>query len=239
VSEAEPKQDEGTEQKRRRPSPRVLRVAATALITAGVVVLLDVGLTLAWKEPMTSIYASILQGDARDDVDDLRDQIAGASGATDKKLLRSAHKKANEFEGLVVPGQGIGSVRIPAIDADFALIEGVDLDDLQAGPGRYERTAFPGQGDTVGIAGHRTTYLAPFRRLDRLEKDDEVIVEMPYATFTYRVTRAKVVEPDLLRVVRPVGRERIVLTACHPVYSAAQRYVVFANLTGVAERTES
>jgi sortase A len=239
VSEAEPAKGEASERKRWRPSPRVLRIAATALITAGVVVLLDVGLTLAWKEPVSSIYASILQGGARDDIEDLEDQIVGASGATDEKLLRSAHEKANEFEGLVEPGQGIGSVRIPAIDADFALIEGVDLDDLQAGPGRYERTAFPGQGETVGIAGHRTTYLAPFRRLDKLEKDDEVIVEMPYATFTYRVTRAKVVEPDLLRVVRPVGRERVVMTACHPVYSAAQRYVVFANLTGVAERTES
>jgi sortase A len=216
--------------------PRILRIAAVALISAGAVVLADVGLTLAWKEPISSIYTSIRQGDLRDDVSDLEDEIAGASGATQEKLLRDAHEKANEFEGIVEKHQGIGSIRIPAIDADFALIEGTDLDALEAGPGHYTRTAFPGQGDTVGIAGHRTTYLAPFRRIDRLSEGDEVIVEMPYATFTYRVTRARVVEPDLLRVVRPVGRERVVLTACHPIYSAAQRYVVFANLSEVAER---
>ena len=215
---------------------RVLRIAAVALMTAGVVLLVDVGLTLAWKEPVSSIYASVLQGNARDDLAALDARLPEATGKTQAELRRDAHKEANKFEGEVEADQGIGTVRIPAIDADFTLIEGTDLKALRAGPGHYPRTAFPGQGDTVGIAGHRTTYLAPFRHLDDLEEDDEVIVEMPYADFVYTVSRAKVVEPDLLRVVRPVGRERVVLTACHPVYSAAQRYVVFANLQEVRER---
>jgi sortase A len=234
VAEAPAEGSDWREAVRRRRRP--LRIAAVALITAGAVLLVDVALTLAWKEPVSSIYASILQGNARDDLEALEARLSEATGESPAELRRDAHRKANEFEGEVEPEQGIGSVRIPAIDADFTLIEGTDLKALRAGPGRYERTAFPGQGETVGIAGHRTTYEAPFRHLDDLEADDEVIVEMPYAEFVYEVRRAKVVEPDLLRVVRPVGRERVVLTACHPVYSAAQRYVVFANLAEVRER---
>lgn len=205
-------------------------------MTAGLVVLLDVGVTLAWKEPVSSLYASLLQGDAEDDVAALNARLGSATGATQAELKQDAHRKANEFEGELRPQEGIGLVRIPSLDAEFAMVEGTDLDSLRAGPGRYSRTALPGQGDTVGIAGHRTTYGAPFRHIDDLEKNDEVIVEMPYATFTYSVQRARVIEPDLLRVVRPVGRERVVLTACHPIYSAAQRYVVFANLTEIAPR---
>ena len=106
---------------------------------------------------------------------------------------------------------------------------------LRIGPGHYSGTALPGAGTTVGIAGHRTTYLAPFRRIDRLEGGDEITLEMPYATFTYSVDKARVVEPTQVGVVRKRKRERLVLTTCHPAYSAAQRYVVFADLEEVAE----
>jgi sortase A len=115
------------------------------------------------------------------------------------------------------------------------LIEGIDLGELESGPGRYSAAALPGQGETIAVAGHRTTFLAPFRQIDELERDDEVTIEMPYARFTYSVERARVVEPYELEVVRPVGRERLVLTACHPLHSAAQRYVVFAELEAISE----
>jgi sortase A len=219
------------------PCPsRWKRVAAVAMITAGAVVLADVGITLAWKEPLSALYAIVLQANADDDVAELESEFPSASGSGQAQLRREAHRLANRFEAEVEQGQGIGSIRIPAIDADYALIEGVDLDELESGPGRYSSAALPGQGETVAVAGHRTTFLAPFRDIDDLEPSDEVTIEMPYASFTYSVDHSRVVEPDQLEVVRPVGRERLVLTACHPLHSAAERYVVFAELEYVSER---
>jgi sortase A len=211
------------------------RIAAVALITAGMVVLADVAVTLAWKEPLTSLYATMLQSGAKDDVASLESGFPRATARNQAQLRREVHRLANRFEGEIEQGQGIGFIRIPAIEADYALIEGIDLGELESGPGRYSAAALPGQGETIAVAGHRTTFLAPFRQIDELERDDEVTIEMPYARFTYSVERARVVEPYELEVVRPVGRERLVLTACHPLHSAAQRYVVFAELEAISE----
>lgn len=227
---------------------RALRVFSTALITAGLVVLADVGMTLAWKEPMSTIYGSIKQGQAEDELGDLEGRfpspadlraLAGVEGAE-----RRARLLADRFERSVRHGEGIGRIRIPAIDLDTVVVEGTDTASLQKGPGHYTTvgdeegrdngSAFPGQGRTVGIAGHRTTYLAPFKQIDDLERGDDVVLEMPYATFTYRVEDHEVVEPTEVDVVRDRGYEQLVLTACHPLYSAAQRWVVFARLEEVS-----
>ena len=102
---------------------------------------------------------------------------------------------------------------------------------LRKGPAHYPDTALPGQGGTVAVAGHRTTYLAPFRSIDELRRGQPIVVTMPYGRFTYRVERARIVEPTALWVTRRAAHERLVLTACHPLYSAEQRIVVFARLT--------
>jgi sortase A len=75
--------------------------------------------------------------------------------------------------------------------------------------------------------------LAPFRDIDEVEQGDAVVVEVPYGTFTYTVEKTRVVDPSAVRIVRDVGYERVVLTACHPLYSAAERYAVFGRLTGI------
>ena len=137
--------------------------------------------------------------------------------------------------------------RSPRIDLDIVVVEGTDTTSLQKGPGHYspadnkrqrklgDGSAFPGQGETIGVAGHRTTYLAPFRRIEDFEGGDEITLQMPYATFTYEVEKSEIVAPSEVEVVAncPEGEycegdepyERLVLTACHPLYSAAQRYV--------------
>ncbi len=86
----------------------------------------------------------------------------------------------------------------------------------------------------MGIAGHRTTYGAPFNKLDDLEPGDEIILEMPYATFAYKVQEVEIVEPTEIGVVENVGYERLVLSACHPLYSAAQRIIAFAKLEEIS-----
>jgi sortase A len=217
---------------RDRPRP-IARILSLALITAGLVILTDVAVTLAWKEPVSAVYGELQQGLLEDDVAALEDSFPAVSGPSQAELRREAKTLARRLAATTGQGEGIGRLSIPAIDADYALVEGTDIGSLRQGPGHYSGTALPGAGNTVGIAGHRTTYLAPFRKINELEGGDEVVLEMPYATLTYSVDSARVVEPTQLGVIRKRKRERLVLTTCHPVYSAAQRYVVFAELDRV------
>jgi sortase A len=219
---------------------RALRILAIALITAGVVILADVAATLAWKEPLSTIYGSVQQDRAADQLDQLERSFPSPADVRATQRAGGVRSKArllaDRFAADVRArdGEGIGRVEIPAIGLDVVLVEGTDSDSLQNGPGHYPGTALPGEGRTVGIAGHRTTYGAPFRHIDSIDVGDEVLVEMPYATLTYEVEGTEIVEPDAVQITDDVGHERVVLTACHPLYSAAQRYAVFAKLTGVS-----
>lgn len=197
-------------------------------------ILLDVGLTLAYREPISSIYGSIRQGQAADELADLEARypapadLRRVAEVPDRRKVRIL---ARRFERRVENGEGIGRIKAPAMDGlDAVVVEGTDTGTLQKGPGHYPGTALPGEGRTVAIAGHRTTYLAPFRHIDSLERGDEIVLEMPYATLVYEVEQTTIVDPVQVGVVRDVGYERLVLSACHPLFSAAQRYIVFARL---------
>ena len=213
---------------------RALNVLSVALITAGVVILADVAMTLAWKEPLSTVYGSIQQGKAEDSLAELSDSFLNSperrEALTERDPTRRAARLARALAAQVQTGEGIGRIQIPEIDLDMVVVQGTDTASLQKGPGHYPDTAFPGQGRTVAIAGHRTTYLAPFRHIDQIDDGDRITLEMPYGTFTYEVSKHRVVNPDQVGIVRDVGHERLVLTACHPVYSAAQRWAVFADL---------
>jgi sortase A len=213
---------------------RALRIFSISLITAGLVILADVALTLAWEEPVSSIYAKVKQGEAEDELAELQESFPTQADLEALENVHGTRAKAKVLAGRFADdaetGRGIGRIEIPSIDVDIVLVHGTDSASLQSGPGHYPETAFPGQGKTIGIAGHRTTYLAPFHDIDKIESGDDVIVEMPYATFTYEVNSTDIVEPDDVEIVDDVGYERLVLTACHPLYSAAQRYAIFARL---------
>ncbi len=141
---------------------------------------------------------------------------------------------ARSLKQRVDGGEAAGRIRIPAIDANFVVLDGTDDAYLRKGPGFFPETPFPGSGGTTAIAGHRTTYGAPFRSVDDLERGDKIVLEMPYARFEYEVERTRIVDPDAIWVIERVGYERLVLTACHPLYSAAQRIVAFAKLKEVS-----
>ena len=206
---------------------RALHILSTALITAGIVVAVDVAMTLAWKEPISTIYGSIQQGKASDSLDALEQRFLDrADGAADAAAIPI-------FEQEIRTGEGIGRIEIPSIDLETVVVEGTDTASLRKGPGHYPETAFPGQGRTIAIAGHRTTYLAPFRKINEVSDGDEVVLEMPYGTFTYEVKGHEIVDPSQVGIIRDIGHERLVLTACHPLYSAAERWAVFARLTDV------
>jgi sortase A len=216
---------------------RSSRILSTMLITAGLVVLADAGLTLIWQEPLSAAYGSLQQGQAEDDLRELESEypteedlaaIEGVSGVGAKARIL-----ADRFEPRLREGEGIGRIEIPRIDQDIVIVQGTDTASLQKGPGHYKSTSLPGQPGTVAIAGHRTTYLAPFRKINEIKDGDEIRIEMPYAAFTYVVEKHEIVDPGDVEIIEPVGYERLVLTACHPLYSAAQRYVIFAKLSRI------
>jgi len=229
---------------------RLLRILATALITAGLVIALDVGLTLAWEEPLSNIYATVKQNQVEDELREFQKEFPEAADFEAARDASSLEERvailADRFEDRVETGKAIGRIKISAIDVDIVVVEGTDTASLQIGPGHYtasddedtrrqgDGSAFPGQGKTVGIAGHRTTYKAPFRKTNELEPGHEITLEMPYATFTYEVQKVDIVEPTEIGVVRNVGYERLVLSACHPLYSAAQRIITFARLKEIS-----
>ncbi len=216
---------------------RLLRILSIMLITAGLVVLADAGLTLLWQEPLSAAYGSFKQGQAEDQLNELETQfptpedlaaIAGARGnAAKAKIL------ADRFEPHLVEGNAIGRIKIDRIGLNIVVVQGTDTASLEKGPGHYRNTPIPGQPGTVAIAGHRTTYLAPFRHIDEIQDGDEVRIEMPYAAFTYTVEKHEVVDPSDVGIIKPVGYDRLVLTACHPPYSAAHRYAIFAKLSRI------
>ena len=217
---------------------RVARILSTVLITAGLVVMLDVGLTLAYKEPVSSIYGQLKQDAAENQLSDLESRYPTAADLAAIRGVRGVEGKAavlaHRFGETTKTGEAIGRIIAPGMGANAVVVQGTDTASLQKGPGHYPDTPFPGEGGTIGIAGHRTTYLAPFRHIDSMERGDTVTLEMPYGTFRYRVEKTQIVDDSAVGIVKRVGYERLVLTACHPLYSAAQRFAVFARLVDTA-----
>jgi len=212
---------------------RWLRGLSTVLIAAGVLLLADVAVTLAWQEPVTAIYSRIQQSRLEDDLERL--EAEGPTAAERRAIGRLARDPdrlaflARSLRRRIGDGDAIGRIEAPAIDLDGVIVEGTGESDLRKGPGHYPRTAWPGMRGTVGVAGHRTTYGAPFNDIDELSKGDRITVVMPYGRFTYRVEESRIVPPTAVEVVRDVAYDRLVLSACHPKYSAEQRIVVFAR----------
>lgn len=171
----------------------------------------------------------------------------GTSAYTESQQLLLQRELAAASAGRIEKielGGALAMLRIPRLGRgyEYAVVEGVDAEHLKRGPGHYPGSALPGKVGNFVISGHRTTYAAPFNRIDELERDDEIIVEAREARYTYRVTSQDIVEPDEIEVIAPVPgkpdirpiRAYITLSTCHPEYSAAQRLIVY----GVLKRTE-
>ncbi len=131
-----------------------------------------------------------------------------------------------------IPGSAYGAIVIPSIGVDFILVEGTDYQSLKEGPGHYPDTADPWDGKgRVGIAGHRTTYLAPFFDLDEVAVGDTIDLLTEYGTFSYEVTRNYVIPEEGSGVVlEQTAEPTLVLTTCNPKYGSYQRLIVEADL---------
>jgi sortase A len=121
---------------------------------------------------------------------------------------------------------------MPKIGVDRVVVEGVSVADLKKGPGHYPGTAMAGQLGNMVISGHRTTYGAPFNRLDELQVGDEIVVYDRSGPFKYLVSEKKIVKPTAVEVLDPTSDARLTLTTCHPKFSARERLIIVAHLEG-------
>jgi sortase A len=187
----------------------VLRFVASVLIVSGVLLIGDAAATLLWQEPVSAVVAERQQS-----------KLEQALVDPPPRVLRKQP----------LPGDAIGRIEIPAIGVKDYVVEGTDTANLRKGPGHYPDTPLPGERGTAAIAGHRTTYGAPFRHIDDLKRGNVVKIDLPYGRYVYGVQRTRIVDDSDFSVLRKLRYDRLVLSACHPLYSAAQRIIVFARL---------
>jgi len=224
---------------------QVLRALSTVLIVSGGLLIADAAATVTWQEPLSAFLGHLNQNKLKGQLNRL--QAAGLTPIERRVIsqLPDEHARlaflARSFKRRASNGQAIGRIKMPEIGASWVIVKGTTTADLRRGPGVYPQTPLPGAPGTVAIAGHRTT----FRHIDRLKSGDPINVTLPYARFTYRVEHRRIVGPNDIWVIKRVGYSRLVLTACHPLYSAAKRIVVFARLVrsqplgGAAKSTEN
>ena len=186
----------------------VLRFVASVMMVSGALLIADAAITLLWQEPVSAFVAEREQVKLKDALFDPPERVL------QRKPLE---------------GDAIARIEIPSIDVSEYVVEGTDTGSLRKGPGHYPETPLPGERGTAAIAGHRTTYGAPFRAIDRLESGQRIVIDMPDGRFVYRVERTRIVDDQDLSVLEPVGYKRLLLSACHPLYSAAERVIVFAR----------
>jgi sortase A len=213
-----------------------------ALLGLGIALVAWTGVMLAWGDPFTSLYTRHEQQELAKRLERVERNWRSSRDAGRSRTLSAARargasttSKARRFERGLRDGAPFGRIVIPRIHLRMVVVEGTSAGDLRRGPGHYDAesgqaTSVPGLGAVVAIAGHRTTYLQPFRHIDELRPGDRIYLRMPYGTFRYTVLFQKVVDPSDWSILRPRPYEKLVLTACHPLYSASHRLAVFARL---------
>jgi len=219
---------------------RAVRGLSTVLVVVGVLLLADVAATLVWQEPISGVYARAQQKRLADRLAAIeRVPVTPVERKVLERLPAGAPRlgfAARSLDRRAEEGGPVGRIKVGKIGLDEVVVQGTGTGDLRRGPGHYPDTPLPGARGTVAVAGHRTTYGAPFRRLDQLGRGDRIEMLMPYGRFTYTVERTRIVPPTATWVTNRAAHDRLVLTACHPLYSAAQRIVVFARLSTARAR---
>ena len=233
--------------------PDIARILGTGLISTGVGLLLFVVITVVWGDPFTRLSE---RGEQQALERAFKTSAPTVGELRAAKLDPELTKRAAARAKRTVPlGSSAGRISIPEIGLRKIFVHGArdKQGDLQKGPGLYKETGFPGSGKPFAIAGHRTTYGAPFLNVDKLKPGHKIVLTVPYGEFTYTVTRSQVILPSDWTILEYGAAERtkaarravlankqcnttcehLVLTACHPKYSAAKRLAVFARLTSV------
>jgi sortase A len=201
---------------------RIIGGVGRGLVTIGILILLFVAYQL-WG---TGIYESRQQSELQAQ---FRKELAQEKAAA--RRAATATSTTTTLPALPPPiGDAVGIIEIPKIGLERAVVQGIGVPDLRRGPGHYPATPMPGQLGNAAIAGHRTTYGAPFNRLDELVPGDPILVSTLHGTYHYTMTQQLIVSPSQVSVLDPTPNATLTLTTCNPKYSASQRLVVKAVL---------
>ncbi len=217
---------------------RLARTTGALLIAGGVLTLAWALLVWQWQDPFTALYTHWQQDRL---ASTLSREFAAFHPARINHADLAAERRqigvdAAHFRRQAKTGQAIGRIVIGRIGLNMVVVNGTDHETLKKGPGRDARSFMPGQDRLVYIAGHRTTYLAPFSHIDAIRDGDYIRLEMPYATFVYRASNHRVVTASNVSVLRSPRHELLELQACHPRFFATHRYIVYAKLVSVQPR---
>ncbi len=238
----------------RRIKNKTLRYLGIALIVIGIVIIAypfytnfvmkrrEADVMNSWENQIgfdTSTQDST-QATATDTLTGNDTQITDQSGNTSQSQTtqsgdqsQSSGTSSNgpfDLSTQVIPGATF-KITIPKINSSWVGYEGTNIPSLKRGPGHYIGTPNPGELGTCVIAGHRTTYGAPFNRVDQLVNGDQIIIETPDGKqFTYLVTGKLEVLPKDLSAIKPTEYASLILTTCTPKYYATRRLLIFARL---------
>ena len=217
---------------------RAVRILGTVLVVAGVLTLLWALVVWQWQDPFTALYTRWQQHRLASSYDERFTKFhplhpANATLAAERRTIA---REAARYRRESKRGEAIGRIKVPRLHVNMILVNGTDHETLKKGPGRDLRSFMPGENRLVYVAGHRTTYLAPFSHIERLRRGDRLTLELPYATFVYRITRHRIVRSTNLSVLKSHDREVVILQACHPRFFATHRYIAFAKLLRVVPR---
>ena len=203
-------------------------------------VLMGVAVGLLAYYLVTDVVAGVEQKTLRTALKDLGP--VGTSGPA--RDIQVETGPTMDFEGWVVEdkaywdglanGQVFGRLVAEKMGLDAAIVKGATPRTLQRGPGWITTTSLPGPSGNCGISGHRTTYGAPFRHIERMQPGDTIDLYSPYRRYRYEVVRTFAVRPWQVEVLDPTPEPILTLTACHPPYSAAYRLIVQSRLVEVS-----
>ena len=208
---------------------RLVRTVGFLLVAVGAAIVLWAITVWQWKDPFTSLYTWREQSRLSERYDEQAARFASGRLALGRDgALAAVAAESRRYRRALERGQPVGRIDIPRLGLDLVVVNGTDPETLRKGPGRDRRSLLPGERGLVYVAGHRTTYGAPFADIDLLRPGDRVTLELPYASFDYRITGHTIVAAEDLSPLRPRPRELLALQACHPRFFASRRYIAYA-----------
>jgi sortase A len=222
------------------------RHVGTFLLVIGLGVLAWAATVYLWKDPFTTAYTAYEQRRLASKLDEqfasyepLRTPVVASPGKPKPKPAPrdDVRLEARRFRLATEDGDAIARLKVPRLGLSVVVVNGTGVSDLRRGPGRHLDSYMPGERELVYIAGHRTTYGAPFGNINELRPGDPITLELPYATVVYRVIRHRIVDDNDVSVLESPHHEELVLQACHPRFFASQRYLVYARPVSVKQRT--
>jgi sortase A len=221
---------------------QTIRITGAILVGAGAIGLSWAFVVWQWQDPLTALYTTYQQHKLSESFDQkfaayVPPAVPAVRHVQDVRAeQRLIALDALRYRQTLRVGQPLGRLRVPRLGLSIIVVAGTDEASLAKGPGWYTGTRLPGEGQLIYIAGHRTTYLAPFAHVDSLRRGDSVTLELPYATFVYRITGHVIVPADDLARLKSHGYEVVALQACHPRFFATHRYIAYARPVRVIPR---